>query len=314
MPPILEYFIEVVTLRGLDPFAYRFLGQAILYLVFVFLVYMSLIVPIVRFSLKEIKFPISWIRSYFVAAKSASFGLILALILGLGGLPAVLSLSSYASSFWGQDHYEAGTLLGLFISVLIVSAFLLFLEEIATGVAIVKFVASETRSNRLSWRRSFWVSLKANIFGFLWMILIMSIFGGLSFSILFASIGTLSAEAIAIGFLSIFAILIIASILASLAPTASIIKYLVEEISKTPKIQKKEAKASEATPILKRQIGTRPSQTLEKPGAYTQDKQSYSPKKVCGNCSFYLTGDCPRGYPRDDEVWRTQKPCDLFKS
>jgi hypothetical protein len=38
-----------------------------------------------------------------------------------------------------------------------------------------------------------------------------------------------------------------------------------------------------------------------------------SPLKSCGNCAFYLSANCPRGYAKDNELWRKQDPCDLFR-
>jgi hypothetical protein len=34
--------------------------------------------------------------------------------------------------------------------------------------------------------------------------------------------------------------------------------------------------------------------------------------KVCGNCRYYLTEECPRQYAHDKKIWRNQKPCELY--
>jgi len=36
-------------------------------------------------------------------------------------------------------------------------------------------------------------------------------------------------------------------------------------------------------------------------------------KKECGNCSLFLSDECPRGYSADDSLWRQQRPCELFE-
>ena len=35
-------------------------------------------------------------------------------------------------------------------------------------------------------------------------------------------------------------------------------------------------------------------------------------KDECGNCTYYLKPECPRGYDHDTELWRSQKPCENF--
>jgi parallel beta-helix repeat protein len=44
-----------------------------------------------------------------------------------------------------------------------------------------------------------------------------------------------------------------------------------------------------------------------------EKESSTSARKECGNCSFFLTADCPRNYPKDIDIWRSQKPCDRFE-
>jgi len=49
-------------------------------------------------------------------------------------------------------------------------------------------------------------------------------------------------------------------------------------------------------------------------GREMRERESYAlTRKECGNCSFFLTLDCPRNYPKDSDIWRSQKPCDQFK-
>jgi hypothetical protein len=33
----------------------------------------------------------------------------------------------------------------------------------------------------------------------------------------------------------------------------------------------------------------------------------------CGDCDFYLKSKCPRGYSSDQELWRRQEGCEIFK-
>ncbi len=47
---------------------------------------------------------------------------------------------------------------------------------------------------------------------------------------------------------------------------------------------------------------------------YTKTDIMYEdPLEGCGTCAFYLKTECPREYAADNELWRRQEPCDLFK-
>ena len=35
--------------------------------------------------------------------------------------------------------------------------------------------------------------------------------------------------------------------------------------------------------------------------------------KCCGNCEFYLSQQCPRGYESDTQIWREQNICDSYQ-
>lgn len=59
------------------------------------------------------------------------------------------------------------------------------------------------------------------------------------------------------------------------------------------------------------------SKQNNKPISRVEKKELEEPKIVklkekCGNCCLFLTLECPRNYTSDDELWKNQKPCQLF--
>jgi hypothetical protein len=51
----------------------------------------------------------------------------------------------------------------------------------------------------------------------------------------------------------------------------------------------------------------------EPPSTAPDSNLGYSGKTECGACVFYLKRKCPRDYSSDQELWRRQEACEIFR-
>lgn len=223
---------DIFTLIFGGSFSSYELLLSILGIVFSFLVYVSLIVPIIKYSLKEAGYVISWKRGYVLGIKSGIIGFVLATIFVIVGFFILLfSLGAIsAGSSASPANFSLALMLTGLIVLSLISMTFVFMAEVATGAAVIKYATSQVKPHVVDWKRSFWVSIKANIIGLLWAILFALVFIIISGIIIVISIGNFSPSTVVAGASLILTMLIVIFILASLSPTASIIKYLTEEI------------------------------------------------------------------------------------
>lgn len=279
-----------------------------------FLVYASFFVPIIKFCLSETKRSVSWMKAFILGIKSAIVGIILsALFLLLGGLflmAVVLGLSSRSTSSPQPSPPDLNMVIALVFFVLIVVTIFAVLVYTATGATIIRYTTKEASRVRKgsSWGRSFLVSLKANIVAVLWELLFGLVFGIFAVAAIAGSIQSRSIYALGESIIAIFIFLIIVIILSELSPTASIIKYLVEEIDENLEREKAELKLEQKPGELSKDVPELAADTVKA----SLEKRSLKGKN-CGDCSYYLRSKCPRNYSHDDPVWRMQKPCELFE-
>jgi hypothetical protein len=51
----------------------------------------------------------------------------------------------------------------------------------------------------------------------------------------------------------------------------------------------------------------------EAPPTAHESRLNYTGKIECGACTFYMRKRCPRGYSSDQELWRRQDVCEIFR-
>ncbi len=198
--------------------------ERVLFIAISFLVYLSNLVPIVRYSLNEVKVDVSLLKGYLISLRIAVVGFVLAIIfvlLGFGGL---------ALPLWRLITSPTGEISLTISAVVLAMTFLLLcllLSEAATGAAVIRFASSEANV-KVSWTRCFLISLKASLVGLLWSILIFVFSIAVS---AWAVVTMMSSPSVYYSLLPMWlSTLVLAVILISLAPNASLIKYLVEEM------------------------------------------------------------------------------------
>lgn len=202
------------------------IGGIILDLFISFLVYASFFAPIIKFSSDEAGNFIPWKRSFILGIKSALVGVILSVIFFVFG--ALCIIIAILSSYYSIPFAVISFFLAMILIAILICA--------APTAAIIRFTTKEVdkTKNGVGWGRSFLVALKASVMALLWTVLFVLVFLAFLFLIMAASFRSGSPEVFGASLVMLIALFIVMVFLCGLAPTASVIKYLVEEINKFP--------------------------------------------------------------------------------
>ena len=206
-----------------------------------FLVYASFFIPIIKFSLNETNNSTSWLRSFILGFKSAIIGIILGIVFFLLGILSMIAVAFGLSKAFPNTSPHSqpslGMLIGIMILVFIIIALIAVFIYTATGATIIRYTTKEASKTKTGtgWGRSFLVALKASIMALLWTVLFGIVSGIFSLFAIAGSVQSRSPEAFGASIIGILFFLIMVVILSELSPTASIIKYLTEEIAKNSK-------------------------------------------------------------------------------